>query len=149
MEREEDMSNDIMRKEMKEAIDAGQRALMSLRQAQDKLGSARNWGVVDLFGGGFLTDMIKHSKINDASRYVEQAKRDLLKFQRELKDVDLPMDIKMEIGGFLSFADFFFDGLVADYLVQSKIANAREQIADAIRMVEDTLSNLTYWYANN
>lgn len=143
------MSNDIMRKEMKEAIDAGQRALMSLRQAQDKLGSARNWGVVDLFGGGFLTDMIKHSKINDASRYVEQAKRDLLKFQRELKDVDLPMDIKMEIGGFLSFADFFFDGLVADYLVQSKIANAREQIADAIRMVEDTLSNLTYWYANN
>ena len=149
MEREEDMSNDIMRKEMKEAIDAGQRALMSLRQAQDKLGSARNWRVVDLFGGGFLTDMIKHSKINDASRYVEQAKRDLLKFQRELKDVDLPMDIKMEIGGFLSFADFFFDGLVADYLVQSKIANAREQIADAIRMVEDTLSNLTYWYANN
>ena len=143
------MSNDIMRKEMKEAIDAGQRALMSLRQAQDKLGSARHWGVVDLFGGGFLTDMIKHSKINDASRYVEQAKRDLLKFQRELKDVDLPMDIKMEIGGFLSFADFFFDGLVADYLVQSKIANAREQIADAIRMVEDTLSNLTYWYANN
>ena len=143
------MSNDIMRKEMKEAIDAGQRALMSLRQAQDKLGSARNWGVVDLFGGGFLTDMIKHSKINDASRYVEQAKRDLLKFQRELKDVDLPMDIKMEIGGFLSFADFFFDGLVADYLVQSKIANAREQIADAIRMVEDTHSNLTYWYANN
>lgn len=131
-----------MRKEINEAIEAGQRALMSLRQAENKLSSARNWGIVDLFGGGFLTDMMKHSKINDASRYVEQAKWDLRKFQRELKDVNLPTEVKIEIGGFLSFADFFFDGIVADYLVQSKIANARQQIADAIRIVENTLRNL-------
>lgn len=131
-----------MRKEINEAIEAGQRALMSLRQAENKLSSARNWGLVDLFGGGFLTDMMKYSKINDASRYVEQAKWDLQKFQRELKDVNLPTEVKIEIGGFLSFADFFFDGVVADYLVQSKIANARQQIADAIRIVENTLRNL-------
>lgn len=131
-----------MRKEINEAIEAGQRALTSLRQAENKLSSARNWGLVDLFGGGFLTDMMKHSKINDASRYVEQAKWDLQKFQRELKDVNLPTEVKIEIGGFLSFADFFFDGIVADYLVQSKIANARQQIADAIRIVENTLKNL-------
>lgn len=131
-----------MRKEINEAIEAGQRALMSLRQAENKLSSARNWGLVDLFGGGFLTDMMKHSKINDASRYVEQAKWDLQKFQRELKDVNLPTGVKVEIGGFLSFADFFFDGVIADYLVQSKIVNARQQIADAIRIVEDTLRNL-------
>lgn len=122
-----------MRKEINEAIEAGQRALMSLRQAENKLSSARNWGLVDLFGGGFLTDMMKYSKINDASRYVEQAKWDLQKFQRELKDVNLPTEVKIEIGGFLSFAD---------YLVQSKIANARQQIADAIRIVENTLRNL-------
>lgn len=54
-----------------------------------------------------MTDMMKHSKINDASRYVEQAKWDLQKFQRELKDVNLPTEVKIEIGGFLSFADFF------------------------------------------
>lgn len=41
-----------------------------------------------------------------------------------------------ETGGFLSFADFFLDGLVADYMVQSKIANAREQVDDAIRQIE-------------
>lgn len=131
-----------MRKEINEAIEAGQRALMSLRQAENKLSSARNWGLVDLFGGGFLTDMMKHSKINDASSYVEQAKWDLQKFQSELKDVNLPTEVKIEIGGFLSFADFFFDGVVADYLVQSKIANARQQIADAIRIVENTLRKL-------
>ena len=48
----------------------------------------------------------------------------------------------MEVGGFLSFADFFFDGLVADYLVQSKIATAREQVDDAITMVKNILTSL-------
>lgn len=141
-ESEWSMNNEMMRQEINEAIEAGQRSLMSLKQAKDKLNSARGWGIVDIFGGGFFTDMMKHSKINDASRYLEQAKRDLLRFQRELKDVNLPLDLKMEIGGFLSFADFFFDGIVADYLVQSKIANAREQVDDAIMMVENTLASL-------
>ena len=42
-------------KERREAIEAGQRALNSLRAAQKELESARNWGLVDLFGGGFIS----------------------------------------------------------------------------------------------
>lgn len=136
------MSNDMMRKEMAEAIWAGERALTSLKTAQNQLNGARNWGLFDMFGGGMLSSMIKHSKINDASRYMENAKRDLQVFQRELKDVNIPLDLRMEVGSFLSFADFFFDGFVADYLVQSKISEAREQVDDAIRMVENILRNL-------
>ena len=136
------MSNDMMRKEMAEAIWAGERALTSLKTAQNQLNGARNWGLFDMFGGGMLSSMIKHSKINDASRCVENAKRDLQVFQRELKDVNIPLDLRMEVGSFLSFADFFFDGFVADYLVQSKISEAREQVDDAIRMVENILRNL-------
>lgn len=134
------MVND--KKEIYEAIDAGERALSSLYAAQDKLKSARGWGVIDLFGGGLITDMVKHSKMNDASRYMEDAKFHLKAFQRELKDVNLSLDLRMEVGGFLSFADFFFDGLVADYLVQSKIASAREQVDDAITMVKNILTSL-------
>lgn len=136
------MSNDMMRKEMAEAIWAGERALTSLKTAQNQLNGARNWGLFDMFGGGMLSSMIKHSKINDASRCMENAKRDLQVFQRELKDVNIPLDLRMEVGSFLSFADFFFDGFVADYLVQSKISEAREQVDDAIRMVENILRNL-------
>ena len=136
------MSNDMMRKEMAEAIWAGERALTSLKTAQNQLNGARNWGLFDMFGGGMLSSMIKHSKINDASRCVENAKRDLQVFQRELRDVNIPLDLRMEVGSFLSFADFFFDGFVADYLVQSKISEAREQVDDAIRMVENILRNL-------
>jgi len=141
------MSNEMMNREMQEAIEAGERALCSLKLARDKLNSARSWGIADLLGGGLITDMIKHSRMNDAATHMEAAKRDLLVFQRELKDVNVPMDLRMEIGGFLSFADFSFDGLVADYLVQSKNADARAQVADAISMVEVLLRDLKRMHA--
>ena len=36
------MSNEMMKREMQEAVQAGERALQSLYAARDKLGSARN-----------------------------------------------------------------------------------------------------------
>ena len=136
------MTDELMRREMMEAIQAGERALNSLKTAQSQLRSAGNWGIFDMFGGGLFSSAVKHSKINDASRCVENAKRDLQIFQRELKDVDVPINLQMEVGSFLSFADFFFDGFLADYLVQSKIADARTQVDEAIRVVENILKNL-------
>lgn len=136
------MSNEIMRREMKEALDAGERALSSLRKAQEKLNSAGNWGLFDMFGGGLFSTIMKRSKMNDAQQLMEAAKSDLKRFQRELKDVNIPLDLRMEVGSFLSFADFFFDGFVADYLVQSKISEAKEQVSDAIIRVEQILNEL-------
>ena len=136
------MSNEIMRREMKEALDAGERALSSLRKAQGKLNSAGNWGLFDMFGGGLFSTIMKRSKMDDAQQLMEAAKSDLKRFQRELKDVNIPLDLRMEVGSFLSFADFFFDGFVADYLVQSKISEAKEQVSDAIIRVEQILNEL-------
>lgn len=136
------MNNEIMRREMKEAMDAGERALSSLRNAQRKLNSAGNWGLLDMFGGGLFSTIMKRSKMDDAQQLMEAAKSDLKRFQRELKDVNIPLDLRMEVGSFLSFADFFFDGFVADYLVQSKISEAKEQVSDAIIRVEQILSEL-------
>ena len=140
------MSNEVMKREIGEAITAGERALTSLKAAQSKLNSAKNWGIYDMFGGGFIASMIKRSKMDDASAYMEAAKHDLEIFQRELQDVCVPLDLKMEIGGFLTFADFFFDGFVADYLVQSKISDTRRQLADAVRRVENILRDLRIQY---
>ncbi len=136
------MSDELMRREVQEAIDAGERALGSLREADRCLGSARNWGIWDLLGGGMIVSAVKHSKISNASSYLEEARRDVQIFQRELKDVQGFADLRLEIGDFLTFADFFFDGLVADYLVQSKIADARRQVAEAIARIERMLSDL-------
>mgnify|MGYP004475826313 FL=1 len=126
-----------------EAIAAGEQALDSLYAAKQKLDSAKGWSWVDLFGGGFITDMIKHGKIEDASRCMEDAKCNLRIFQQELSDAQISVDLDMEVGEFLAFADFFFDGLIADYLVQSMIEDARRQVADAIGQVSDILEKLT------
>ena len=129
-------------KEVNEAIAAGTTALLSLRKAQEELGHARNWGIVDMLGGGLLTDIFKHSKINTAENCIANAKHYLNIFQMELRDVSAYPEIQIEIGDFLTFADFFFDGIIADYMVQSKIANARKQVGDAIERVEQILYQL-------
>ena len=140
------MSDYMMDKEIDEAIASGEHALESLREAQNKLSSARNWGIFDMLGGGLITDLIKHSKMNDASAYLEEAKRDLLVFQRELQDVQGTIDLKVDVSEFLTFADFFFDGFIMDYVVQSKIAEARRQIEQAIPIVEKLVNELKYHY---
>lgn len=136
------MADENRKKEINEAIRAGERALQSLRKAEEKLSSAGNWGLFDIFGGGLITNMIKHSRINEASSCLDAAKADLRTFQRELKDIHDFSELGIDVGGFLTFADFFFDGLVADVMVQSKIKEARSRVSNAAGRVESLLLKL-------
>lgn len=135
------MSKDLM-KEKQEAIEAGERALYSLRQAQSDLNSAKNWGLVDMFGGGFISTMVKRSKLESAQEHMRQARYDLRSFSRELNDVSTVYNLNIDIDDFLSFADWFFDGFIVDWMVQDKINSAREKVTDAIRKVEDMMSKI-------
>lgn len=131
-----------LEKEKQEAINAGNRALYSLRTAQENLRSAKNWGIWDMFGGGFITTMFKQSKMDDAKQNMEQARYDLRAFSQELQDVSMFYNLDIETGDFLSFADWFFDGVVVDWMVQDRINKAGEQVAQAIRHVEHILREL-------
>lgn len=125
--------------ERQEAIVAGERALDSLIEAQNQLRKARNWGIYDILGGGFLSSMIKHSKIDNARSCIERAKYDLDVFNRELQDVS--GSINVDIGGLLTFFDVM-DNFFADLLVQSRISDASRQVEQAIYKVEDILRRL-------
>ena len=46
--------------------------------------------------------------MDSAEPQLVQAKKDLEAFEKELKDIHVTADLRMEIGSFLSFADFFF-----------------------------------------
>ena len=129
------MMNEI---ERREAIDAGERALQSLHQAQDALKSARNWGIFDIVGGGFISTLVKHGHMDDARAAMARAQQDLRLFSRELDDVNIQLDT----GDFLTFADFFFDGFIADMMVQSRIADAQAQVEDVTAKVEALLAYL-------
>lgn len=136
------MGNFDYQREINEAIQAGTQALRSLRQAKECLNSAGNWGIVDLLGGGFISTFVKQSKMKDADNLIQQARSDLRYFSRELMDVDTVTDFHIETGDFLSFADYFFDGLIADWLVQSRINDAKRQVDNAIQKVEEILRRL-------
>lgn len=110
--------------------------------AKENLNSAKNWGLVDMFGGGFFTTMLKHSKMDQAKRNMEQAKYDLRSFSRELNDVNMACNLNINTGDFLSFADYFFDGFVVDWVVQDRINNAKRQVEEAIRRTESIVSQL-------
>jgi len=129
-------------KEIREAIRAGERALDSLQEANRQLNSAGNWGLVDIFGGNTISGLMKHMKVNNASRCVDDARRDVATFRDELGDIRDVENLNIDIDGFLTFADFFFDGFVADIFVQSKIRKGQQQVREAIRRVEDILSTL-------
>ena len=126
-------------KEIREAISAGERSLISLRAAQDQLRRAGNWGVADLLGGGMLTTFFKHQRLGEAERSLEIAQSDLRRFQNELRDVGQEC---LDISDFLAFADYFFDGIVADLMVQSKIRQAQERVSTAILRVETLVRQL-------
>ena len=129
-------------KEKREAIEAGRRALNSLQAAKENLNSAKNWGLVDMFGGGFFTTMLNHSKMEKAKRNIEKAKSYHRNFSRELNDVNMACNLNIDTGDFLSFADYFFDGFVVDWVVQDRINNAKRQVEEAIRRTESIVNQL-------
>lgn len=131
--------------EMNEAIIAGKKAQNSMRAAKEALVHAGDWGIVDLLGGGLFVDMIKHSKLRDAEEKLQDAKNQVEIFQCEIKDVELDYQFNIEIDTFLTFADFFLDGLIADWLVQSKINAAKEEVEHALERVEEMVLNLQAW----
>ena len=135
------MTYDIQ-KEKREAIDAGNKALESLHTAKENLDSAHNWGLFDMFAGGLISSLAKRSKMNQARQHMEQAKWDLRNFSRELRDVNMACDLNFDIGDFLTFADYFFDGFFVDWMVQDRISTAKRQVEEAIRRIENIVDQL-------
>lgn len=97
-------------------------------QAENKFKSARNWGFLDIFGGGLLTDLIKHSKLNSASYDMNEIANLLQVLQNQLNGLIIPTDYRMRTGGFSTFGDFIFDGAIFDIYMQSKIMSSLEQV---------------------
>ena len=127
-------------KERDEALAAGRAALSSLQEAREMLSSARGWGIYDtFFKGGFISGIIKHSKMDNAEQCIEQARYDLMRFNAELHDLDL-MGINLNTGDLLGFADIFFDGFLSDILMQSRIKDACDGVDNAIAKVQSLIT---------
>lgn len=125
-----------------EAIQAADRALEHLNRSYDLLSSAGTWGLFDVFAGGMFTSLVKRSKLNDAEAELQAARAALDAFVHKLDDVDERAGLHIETGGFLSFADIFFDNAFLDLYVQGQIEESKHQVMQAIEQVEAIRSQL-------
>lgn len=129
-------------KEIDEAISAGKDVLNAANRVVNNLDDAEVWGTWDLLGGGLISTMAKHSRIDDAKDAAADVSRLLDRFHSELADVRILPDLDIEIDGFSKFADYFFDGLIADWAVQNKIRHSlgsAEQLKDQVDSVLEKL----------
>lgn len=130
------------RREVGEAISAGKSAEAALSSVLDSLDHAEDWGTWDMLGGGFLSTMAKHEHLDDAQAGIGWAQQCLSRFRTELADVGR-MDIpSIQIGEFATFADYFFDGLFADWYVQSRIHDAQDGVSEVHMRVLHALRRL-------
>ena len=136
------MAYEKERKEIMEALRAGDEALYYLEGAQEFLNSAGNWGVADILGGGLFISMMKRNKMRQAQTEIDKARRALAVFRRELSDVDRELNLDLDVDGFLGFADAFFDNFMIDIIVQDKISRAKRQIDNIIEQVNDIIDLL-------
>lgn len=130
------------KKELREAISAGNAALNTAKQVLSSLDSAEGWGTWDLLGGGLVADLAKHSHLDEAQGAVEQLQSQLRRFKTELADVTVQANMQVNVDGFLRFADYFFDGLFADWAVLDKISQSKEQVQNTKQQIETVLSRL-------
>lgn len=129
-------------KELHEAVDAGQSALFMAKNVLSGLDSAESWGTWDLFGGGLLADLAKHEELDNAQAMIEKLQVQLRRFRTELTDVKIDANVQISVEGFARFADFFFDGLFADWAVMDRISQAQSQVRKTKGQIENVLRQL-------
>jgi hypothetical protein len=131
--------------QLQEARSAGLRADSALADVLDSLEGARGWGTWDMLGGGMIATAMKHDKMDEARSQVHYAQQALAAFQRELKDVTMAIHVDVvNLDGFSRFADYFFDGLIADWAVQNQINQSLESVQQARHQVASLLSQVSH-----
>ena len=131
------------KKEILEARAAGSEALVTAEEILDDLDSAGSWATWDVFGGGIIADIAKHSHLDEAQYAVERLQSQLRRFKTELADVGgIGADVRVNVDGFLRFADYFFDGIFVDFAVMDHISNSAEQVQAVHARISDVLERL-------
>ncbi len=130
------------KQEILQAISAGRGALALAESVADKLDSAESWGTWDVIGGGLISDLAKHDALDEAQDKIEQLQIKLRKFQTELADIHVSAEFRVNVQGFLRFADYFFDGLIADWTVLDKIKESKDEVHQTISKLKTSLSSL-------
>ncbi|MET0577991.1 MAG: hypothetical protein ABW122_04990, partial [Ilumatobacteraceae bacterium] len=107
---------------------------------------ARSWSTYDTWlGGGLLASSVKHDRIDSASDRIAQAQMALVDFARELTDVASAPTVKADLGisPTSRTLDVWFDNIVTDLSVGSRITRSLHEVEAALESVRKGLQGLT------
>ena len=134
---------EALKKEIREAISAGYGARSLAERILSELNDADKWNTWDLIGGGgIITHVAKHSHLDEAQDLVYELQSKLRKFKTELADVRISGNLQVNVEGFLRFADFFFDGLFADWAVGKQISRSYDSVESTKSQITRALNKL-------
>ena len=125
--------NEQRRRETEEAVRAGQEAEAAALDVINSLQSASDWGTLDLFTDSTLVNFMKYGKVDEAQYQMEQ-------LRVALRDVGAVIDVNTR--DFLGFADFFFDGIIFDLAMNSRINNSLRSVDDTLQRIRGALGRL-------
>ncbi|WP_219835521.1 hypothetical protein [Paenibacillus sp. R14(2021)] len=139
----------VLSRELREAVTAGTGVLSALDEALQSLNKASSWGNWDLWGGGgLISTHLKHGHMDDAKQAISEAIYRMRSFRDELEDLKQSVDIQIDISSLLKFGDYWFDGLITDWIVQKRVNEAQERAQDArtevsryVRKLQSELTN--------
>ena len=136
-------ATEVQKREIKEAISAGYSARSTADRILSELESADGGNTWDMFGGGgIITHMAKHSHLDEAQDLVSDLQSKLRRFKTELADIQITANMQVNVDGFLRFADYFFDGLFADWAVGDRINQSMNSVSSTKSQISRTLDKL-------
>lgn len=136
------LDREQQKREVREAIEAGNITLGLLQDALNELNSAANFGLADLFGFDLIGGIGKHVKIDKAKKKLAQAEDQAVRFRSELADLGGMLQTSVNIDGLWTFMDFALDGFLMDLFMQDKIEKAKIQVQNCIKAINRVLDEL-------
>ena len=125
-----------------EVIEAGKKSVEDLHSLQEKLSIAEKRSVFRKYSSENIIFRYRKKKFDEIVQLTKAVKVDLVHFQKGLKTISIPLDLRMEVSSFILFVKFFFDGNIEQNYIMEDISVIKEQISDAVFYVESILSGL-------
>lgn len=131
-------------KELKEAKEAADLAIIRIDAGLNQLKSASSWGILDILGGGLISSLVKRDKIGQANRSLGEISASLKSLNKELGDVDISLPDSIPDRTSDELFDVVFDNVFTDIRVQGEIKEnlaALKELRYAIVEIRDKLES--------
>jgi hypothetical protein len=128
---------------------AGARAAALLDSARSRLSSADAWSTYDTFaGGGMLSSMLKHDHVDGAGDLIARAQHAIVELAGALRDVGEVGALRADLGvsGTTRTLDIWFDNIVSDWTVRSRIKDQRAGVDRASAAVREAMESSAVEY---